>query len=117
MREAVEECPGEALGTEDLGPLVERQIGSDQDRAPLVALAEDLEEELGAGLRERHEAELVDDQKLVAGELLLDAEEPLLVPGPARRPSSPRRMRPGMTELPLSARKRTLEDGGPDFGL
>jgi hypothetical protein len=29
--------------------------------------------------RERHEAELVDDQEIVAGELLLQAQEPLLV--------------------------------------
>src|SRR6266480_3909137 len=33
------------------GPLVERQIGSDDGGAALVALAEDFEQELGAGRR------------------------------------------------------------------
>ena len=37
--EAVEECTGEPLGTEHLGPFVEGQIGGDQGRAALVALA------------------------------------------------------------------------------
>ena len=48
--EAVEERAGEALGAEHLGPFVEGQIGGDQGRAPLVALAEHLEQELGTGL-------------------------------------------------------------------
>ena len=48
--EAVEERAGEALGAEHLGPLVEWEIAGEQDRAPLVALAVDLEQELGAGL-------------------------------------------------------------------
>ena len=60
MGEAVEESAGEALGAEHLGPFVEGQIGGDQGRAPLVALAEHLEQELGAGLGQRHEAEFVD---------------------------------------------------------
>ena len=37
--EAVEECTGEPLRTEHLGPFVEGQIGGDQGRAALVALA------------------------------------------------------------------------------
>ena len=43
--EAVQQRPGEALRSEHLGPLVEGQIGGDQDGAALVALAEDLEED------------------------------------------------------------------------
>ena len=35
--EAVEESAGKPLGAEHLGPFVERQIGGDQGRAPLVA--------------------------------------------------------------------------------
>ena len=40
---------GEAFRSEHLGPLVEGQVGGDQDGAPLVALAEDLEEEFRSG--------------------------------------------------------------------
>jgi len=41
VRQAVEERAGEAFGAEDFGPLVGRQVRSDQDRATLVAQAED----------------------------------------------------------------------------
>ena len=59
--EAVQQSPGQAFRAEYLRPLIERQVGGHQDRAPLVALAEDFEQQLGGGLRERHEAEFVDD--------------------------------------------------------
>jgi hypothetical protein len=71
--QAVENGAGEALRAEDLGPFVEGQVRGDDDRAALVALGDDLEEQLGAGLAERHEAEFVDDQQLLAGEGLLQA--------------------------------------------
>ena len=47
--EAVQQRPGEAFRPEDVGPLVEGEIGGDQDGAPLVALAEDLFEVFSAG--------------------------------------------------------------------
>ena len=40
MCEPVEECSGEPLRAEDLGSLVEGQVGGDQYGATLVALAE-----------------------------------------------------------------------------
>ena len=58
--EAVEEGPGEPFRAEDLGPLVEGQVGCHQDRSSLVAVAEHLEEQLGSGLGQRHEAQFVD---------------------------------------------------------
>ena len=45
MSEAVQQGAGQPLRAEDLGPLVEGQVGGDQDRPSLVSLAEDLEEE------------------------------------------------------------------------
>ena len=74
MREAVEERTGEPLGAEHGRPLVERQIARDQRAASLVALAEDLEQQLGPSRGERHIAEFIDDQQLVAGELTLKAQ-------------------------------------------
>ena len=64
MSEAIQQGSGQPLRAEDLGPLVEGQICGDQDRPSLVSLAEDLEEELGSGLGEWDEAELVDDEQL-----------------------------------------------------
>ena len=71
MSEAVQQGAGESLRAEDLGPLVEGQVGGDQDRPSLVSLAEDLEEELRAGLGEWYEAQLVDDEQLEPCQLLL----------------------------------------------
>ena len=69
--EAVQQRTGQPLRAEDLGPFVEGQIGGDQNGAPFVALAEDLEEEFRAGGGSRDEAELVDDQQVQARELSL----------------------------------------------
>ena len=44
VSEAVQQGPGQALRAEDLGPLVEGQVGGHQDGAPLLALDEDLED-------------------------------------------------------------------------
>ena len=47
--ESVQERASEALRSEDLGPLVEWEVGGDQDRSTLIALAEDLEEQFRTG--------------------------------------------------------------------
>ena len=79
--ESVQQGSGEALGAEDVGPFVEGQVGGDQDGAPFVALAEDLEEQFRAGGGPGHEAQLVDDQKPEAGQLPLQIEQSAVVPG------------------------------------
>ena len=52
-----------------------------QDGAPLVALAEHLEEEFRPGGGQGAEAQFVDDQQAEAGKLPLQVEQPSLVPG------------------------------------
>ena len=64
VSKAIEQRASEALGGEHAGPLVEGQVAGDDDRAALVALAEDLEQQLGAGRRQRNVSQLVNDQKL-----------------------------------------------------
>ena len=81
MGEAVEQGSGEAFGAEDFGPFLEGQVAGHQGGAALVALAENLEEQFGAGLGQRHEAQFIDDQQLIAGDLLLEAEQLLFVAG------------------------------------
>src|SRR5215472_5445476 len=75
--EPIEQRAGQPLGPEHAGPFVERQIGGDNDRAALVTLAEDLEQQLRAGRRQRYIAELVDDQQLVGRQLALEAKQSL----------------------------------------
>ena len=81
--EAVQQRPGEALRTEHVSPFVKGQVGGDQDGAPLVALAEDLEEEFRAGGGQGDEAQFVDDEQLEPGQLPLEVEQSSVVPGPS----------------------------------
>ena len=81
MGETVEQRPGQALGAEGLAPFVEREVGGDERGAPLVALRDQLEQKLGAGLAQRHEAQLVDDQQFAGDHLLLEPQEAVLVAG------------------------------------
>ena len=64
--EPVQQRAGEAFRSEHLGPLVERQVGGDQDGAALVALPEDLEEQFRSGGGQGDEAQCVDDQQAEA---------------------------------------------------
>ena len=79
--ETIEECSGKPFRAKDLGPLVEGQVGGYQDRASLVALAEHLEEQLGPGLGQGHEAQFVNDQQLETCQPSLQVEETPFVPG------------------------------------
>ena len=81
MGEPVQQGAGEPLGAEDLGPLVEGKVAGDERRGTFVPLAEGLEEQLGSGLRQRHIAQLVNDQQLIGGQLLLEPEQSLFVAG------------------------------------
>ena len=81
MGESVQQGSGQAFRAEDLGPLIEGQVGGDQDGAPLVALAENLEEEFRAGGGQGHKALFVDDQQVQTGQLPLQVEQPFLIPG------------------------------------
>ena len=58
----------------NLGPFVEGEVGGDQDGTPLVALAEDFEEEFSAGAGQGYEAQFVDDEQVKTGQLPLQVE-------------------------------------------
>ena len=81
MGQPVEPRASQPFGAEDLGPFVEGQIRGHARRGLLVALGEDLEQQLGAGLRQRDVAELVHDQYILRDELLLHAQQALVIPG------------------------------------
>ena len=53
------------------GRLIEGQVGGDQDGPALVALAEDLEEEVSPGGGQGDEAQFVDDQEVQGRQLSL----------------------------------------------
>ena len=111
VSEAVQQGAGQPLRAEDLGPLVEGQVGGDQDRPSLVSLAEDLEEELCTGLGEWDEAKLVDDEQLEPCQLLLEVKQPSLVPGLVQLVDQ--RGGGGEADRQPSAGRRRAPDRGP----
>ena len=68
MRETVEERGGHLRVAEDARPFAEGQVGCHDDGGPLVELADEVEQELAAGLGEGEIAELVEDQEVEAGD-------------------------------------------------
>ena len=63
MEQPIEQCRGEgAVVVEDLGPVLVGAIGGDDDGAALVALADDLEEQVGAVFVDGQIAQFVDEQ-------------------------------------------------------
>lgn len=70
MRQAIEHGGGHFDVTEHLGPIGEGEVGGDQERGVLVKLADEMEQQLPAGLAEWEIAEFVDDDEIVAQQLL-----------------------------------------------
>src|SRR4051794_1736626 len=66
----VEHGGGHLGVTEDLRPIGECQVGGDQQRCILVELADQMEQQLAAGLAERQITKLIDDNEIVAQQLL-----------------------------------------------
>jgi hypothetical protein len=71
MQESVEDGGGEdGVVVEDLGPGFVGLVGGEDDGTAFVALADDLEEEVGAGFVDREISQFVDDEQRRAEELL-----------------------------------------------
>ena len=66
--EAVEECRGHLCVAEDGRPFAKGEVGCDDDGSSFVEFADQVEQELAAGLGEREVAKLVQDQEVEAGD-------------------------------------------------
>ena len=67
MQEAVEKSGGEGrIVIEDLRPLLEDPVRSQNDGTPLIALTDDLEQQIGTGLVDRQVADLLMGLKCAA---------------------------------------------------
>src|SRR5215467_8393970 len=77
VQDAIEDGGGQgAVVVEDLRPVLVGAVGGEEDRRTLVALADDLEQQVGAMLVDGEVAELIDDQHgglQVTAELVLEA--------------------------------------------
>ena len=97
------------------------RLGGDQDGAPLVVLAEDLEEQFRSGVGQGDEPQFVDDQQAEAGQIPLEVEQTSFVPGPQRsalrrfhRADAPARS-PSRCLSPTWRCRITAESGGPGW--
>src|ERR1019366_9657279 len=79
MSEPVEYGAGEPFRTKYGSPFIEWQVAGDQRGAAFIALTEHLEEQFGADRRERHIAQLIDDQQLDHAEVHLQSTQAALV--------------------------------------
>jgi hypothetical protein len=70
MSEVIEERCGHLGVAKDARPFGEGEVGRDDDRGTLVELADEVKEQLTAGLREGQIAELVENEEVGPGELL-----------------------------------------------
>ena len=66
VRQAIEHGGGHLGVAEHLRPIGEGEVGGDQQRGVLVEFADQMEQQLAAGLAEREVAEFVDDDEIVA---------------------------------------------------
>ena len=124
--EPVEERCGHLGVAEDRGPFAEGEVGGDDDRGALVETADEVEEELPAGLREGQIAELVEDDEVEPVEVVREAarlaaaglglepvdqvddiEEPATGAGPDERPGDA----DGQVRLAGSGRSRDILPG------
>ena len=85
MSQLVEQCGGELLIAEDLNPLGEGEVGGDNGGPALVAVGEEIEEELAAGAVEGDEAGIVDDEEGSAFDLAVEAKPSSRAPLASRR--------------------------------
>src|SRR5260221_7313824 len=72
----VEQRGGHLGIAKDTRPFAERQIGGDDDRGTLVKPADQMEEELAAGLGERQIAEFVEYDEVEPGQVIGEAALP-----------------------------------------
>src|SRR5450755_388918 len=63
--QSIEHGSGHLGVAEDLRPVGEGKVGGDQQRGVLVELADQMEQQLPAGLAEREISEFVDDNEIV----------------------------------------------------
>ena len=69
VSEAIEQRGGHLGVAEDCGPFAEGEVGGDDDRGALVETADQVEQQLAAGLRKGKIAQLVEDHEVRAGQV------------------------------------------------
>ena len=80
MGEPVQQGSGQAFGAEDFGPLFKGQVCGDQEADTFVSTADHIEQEFGPGFGEGHEAQFVEDDQVLAFQLLVETVKGSVLP-------------------------------------
>ena len=75
MGEAIECGAGQSLAAQDFDPLLEGQVGGDDEAGTFIGGADHVEEELGAELTGRDISELIENQQIELGPLTFQARQ------------------------------------------
>ena len=67
--QAIQHGSGQPIRSADFHPLLERQVGCDDDALLFIGPADDFEEQFRTGLGERDVAQFIQDQQIEAAEL------------------------------------------------
>ena len=78
VSQAVEQRGGHLGVAEHAGPFAERKVGGDDDGRALIEPANEVEQQLAAGLSKREVAEFVENDEVYPGQMLSDATLPAL---------------------------------------
>jgi len=76
VSEAIEQRRRHLRIAEHARPFAESEVGRDDDRGPLIEAADQVEQQLPAGLSEGEIAEFVEDDEVEAGEIIGKASLP-----------------------------------------
>ena len=75
MGEAVEGGGGEAFVAEDFGPVLESEVGGEDDTGPFVGMGDHIEQQFRPGLAGGDIAEFVEDEQVESAELVAEAKQ------------------------------------------
>ena len=117
MGQAVEQRGGHLGVAEHARPFAEGEIGGDDDGSALVEPADQVEEQLAAGLSEGQIAEFVEHDEVHAGEIF--ASRPCRLARAGRRAPPPLTMRPRKsvrTRLPAGGKGPPTNDQAKKSG-
>ena len=72
VQQPVQEADGGGVLGQEPAPLVEGPVGGDAERAAFVGGGDDAEQQLGGGVVQGREADFIDDDQVVAEQVLDD---------------------------------------------
>ena len=81
VRQAIQHGSSESLTAKHLRPLLERQIGRDDDALLFISPTDDFKEQFRTGFGERNVTQFIQDQQIEAAELFEEPFEPAVFSG------------------------------------